>query len=85
MHPFAIGNYRSGCDCGFGLHLSTGDRFVYAIDMRTGVADEFLHDGDAFVTWDDSLFGTIKWNYMWPDTDVGHYYMKRHRSILGLE
>lgn len=62
MHPFAQTEHRSGA-CG----MKAGDRFIYTIDGRRGVADEFLHDGEAFVTWDDGTFGTIKWNHMRPE------------------
>ena len=30
--------------------------------LDQGTADEFLHDGDALVTWDDGTYGTVKWN-----------------------
>lgn len=65
MHPYATPGNRSGA-----FHLNAGDRFVYDIDGRRGVADEFLHDGDAFVTWDDGTFGTIKWNLMSPEPKI---------------
>ena len=44
--------------------MEAGDRVRYGIDGRTGIADEFLHDGDAFVTWDDGTFGTVKWSHL---------------------
>ncbi len=43
--------------------MSAG-RVIYKLDGRTGVADEFLQDGDTYVTWDDGTFGTVKWNYL---------------------
>ena len=86
MHPFALeSRHKSGCDCGASGKLSAGDRFVYAIDMRTGIADEFLHDGDAFVTWDDGSFGTIRWNWMYPDDEAGRRGAYQHRVAWGLE
>jgi hypothetical protein len=45
---------------------SPGERVRYTIDGRTGVADEFLSDGDTFVTWDDGTFGNVKWNHLEP-------------------
>lgn len=54
MHPLAFIK-ESGA-----LGMKAGDRFVHA-DGRRGVLDEFLPDGDAFVTWDDGSFGIIKW------------------------
>ncbi len=62
IHPFAFENNKSGA-CG----MKAGDRIVYVIDGRHGVADEFLQDGDAFVTWDDGTFGTVKWNNLYPE------------------
>lgn len=59
MHPLAQTERRNGA-CG----MKAGDRIRYTIDGRTGVADEFLHDGDAFVTWDDGTFDTVKWNHL---------------------
>lgn len=29
--------------------------------------DECLQDGDAYVTWDDGTFGTVKWNHLSPE------------------
>jgi chemotaxis protein histidine kinase CheA len=43
--------------------MQAGDRVIH-IDGRRGVADEFLHDGDAFVSWDDGTFDTVKWNVL---------------------
>ena len=57
MHPFAFPGNRSGA-----FDMRSGDRVVHEPDGRTGVADEFLHDGDALMTWDDGTFGTVKWN-----------------------
>jgi hypothetical protein len=37
MHPLAQNNHRSGA-CG----MKNGDRVIYTIDGRRGVADEFL-------------------------------------------
>jgi hypothetical protein len=62
MHPFAQNNHRSGA-CG----MKNGDRVIYTIDGRRGVADEFLHDGDAFMSWDDGTHGTVKWNHLVPE------------------
>jgi hypothetical protein len=61
-HPLALPNIRSGA-----FDLRSGDRFVYDIDGRHGRADEFLHDGEAFVTFDDGTHATIKWNHMSPE------------------
>jgi len=61
MHPLAIADHSNGA-----LGMKAGDRVLYTIDGRTGVADEFLHDGDALVTWDDGTYGTVHWNHLVP-------------------
>jgi len=59
-HPFAYPDNRSGA-----LGMKVGDRVVYA-DGREGVADEFLGDGEAFVSFDDGSFGTVNWIHLRP-------------------
>ena len=50
-----------------GAHgIKAGDVVVYSIDGRECRADEFLHDGDAFVTWSDGTYGTVHWNHLRP-------------------
>ena len=44
MHPLAIKNNNGAND------MKAGDRIIYTIDNRHGTADEFLHDGDCFVS-----------------------------------
>jgi hypothetical protein len=61
-HPLAITPNRSGFTNSYGDEINSGDRVVSRLDGRQGVMDEALHDGDAFVTWDDKTFGTVKWN-----------------------
>ena len=63
MHPFAYEGNKSGAN-----GMKAGDRVVYEIDGRHGVADEFLHDGDAFVTFDGGECATVKWNHLQPET-----------------
>lgn len=62
MHPLALSGRRSGAH-----GMQSGDRVVYTIDGRHGVADEFLHDGDAFVTFDGGSHETVKWNHLRPE------------------
>lgn len=59
MHPLAVPGNRSGA-----FDMNAGDRIVHHPDGKRGVADEFLHDGDALVTLDDGTFATLKWNQM---------------------
>lgn len=61
-HPHARVPNQSGA---FGI--KAGGRFVYDIDGRHGWVDEFLHGGDAFVTFDDGTHDTIKWSRMSPE------------------
>lgn len=59
MHPLAFTGHKNGAG-----DMRAGDRVIYQIDGRHGVADEFLHDGEAFVTFDDGEYGTVKWNHL---------------------
>lgn len=59
MHPLAISGKRNGAN-----GMKAGDRIVYLIDGRHGVADEFLHDGDAFVTFDDGSCEVVMWSHL---------------------
>ena len=61
-HPLAFPENRSGAN-----GMKAGDRIVYVIDGRCGVADEFLHDGEAFVTFDDGSYETVKWHHLRPE------------------
>jgi hypothetical protein len=61
MHPLALTDHRNGAN-----GMVAGDRVRYQIDRRTGVADEFLSDGDTFVTWDNGTHDTVKWNHLEP-------------------
>lgn len=44
------------------IGMTEGDRVVYKIDGRHGVAGEFLQDGDCQVTFDDGSTKMVKWN-----------------------
>lgn len=63
MHPLAIPS-RNGAN-----GMTAGDRVVHTLDGRHGTADEFLSDGDAFVTFDDGKFETVKWRNLRPEND----------------
>jgi len=60
-HPLAFPGNRSGA---FGM--KNGDRVRYRIDGRCGIADEFTHDGETYITWDDGTFGIVGWNHLEP-------------------
>jgi hypothetical protein len=64
MHPLAFPGNKSGGNSGTDHEVTSGDRIIYTISGRRGVLDECLHDGDAFVTWDDGTFGTVKWYHL---------------------
>jgi hypothetical protein len=55
-HPYALPSGKSGA-----FDMKEGDR-VRHYDGRCGIADEFLQDGDCYVTWDDGTYGLVKWN-----------------------
>lgn len=70
MHPFAIEGNKSAGNTGAWNEVQAGDRIIYLINGRTGTLDECLHDGDAFVTWDDGTFETVKWRHLAPLSKV---------------
>jgi len=62
MHPLALPFGKSGA-----MGMKSGDRIIYTINGKHGVADEFLPDGEAFVTFDDNTYDTVKWNHLIPE------------------
>lgn len=58
MHPMAFKNDNGANG------MKAGDRFRYKIDGCTGVVDELLQDGDAYVTFDGEVYDCIKWHHM---------------------
>ena len=65
MHPLAFRDNRGGFTDGNGCHVVAGNRVEYKFDNhRRGVLDEALHNGDAFVTWDDGSHATVKWRHL---------------------
>ena len=65
-HPLAV---RSEPGSSGALGMKSGDRVVHIPDGRACVADEFLHDGDALVTFEDGEHGIVKWNNLKPETE----------------
>ena len=62
MHPLAFEENKSAFTrYRTGERFQTGDKIRHAKDGRTGTLDEVLHDGEAFVTWDDGTYDTLKW------------------------
>lgn len=60
-HPLAFKHTRNGAH-----GMSAGDRVRYMLNGRIGIADEFLSDGEALITWDDGSHGCVKWNLLMP-------------------
>ena len=42
--------------------MKEGDRVVYEINGKHGVAGEFFHDGDVSIQFDDGTIEQVKWN-----------------------
>lgn len=72
VHPFALKN-KSGGNSGAWNEVKSGDHIIHLIDGCIGTLDECLHDGDAFVSWDDGTFGTVKWRNLAPRSKVKIY------------
>lgn len=66
MHPLAFPGNKSAGNVGGPYEVRAGDKVRYDIDGHTGTLDECLNDGDAFVTWDDGSYDTVKWNHLSP-------------------
>jgi len=49
------------------LGMHSGDRVIYSMDGRHGIANEFLQDGDAYVSFDDGTQAQVKWNLLYPE------------------
>lgn len=62
--PIALqpsGGFIDGNDC----LVVAGDHVEYRFDNhRRGILNEALQNGDAFVTWDDGTYVTVKWRYL---------------------
>ncbi len=56
-HPLVLLTPRSGA---FGMQ--SGDLLLHIPDGKICRADEFLCDGEAFVTFEDGMHGVVKWN-----------------------
>lgn len=69
MHPLAIKGNNGGNN-GTWNEVKAGDHIINLIDGRTGTLDECIHDGDAFVTWDDGTFDIVKWHNLAPSAKV---------------
>ena len=64
MHPHAFKDNRGGFTDHNGNKVKAGDQVRYTVDGKMATMDEALHDGEAFVTWADGTFGTVKWNHL---------------------
>ena len=64
IHPLAFPENRSSFEDKNGQWVQIGDQVIYIIDHREGILSEALPDGDAFVTWRDGTYGTVKWRHL---------------------
>ncbi len=64
MHPHAFPDNKSGFEDQDGNMVEAGDQVIYMIDGRVAVLDEALHDGDAFVTFEEGYSATVKWRHL---------------------
>ena len=69
-HPLAFPERRSGGNSGAWNEVHSGDKINCLITGRTGTLDECMHDGEAFVTWDDGTYGVVKWHNLAPRNKV---------------
>lgn len=60
-HPLASAEKRSGANS-----MKAGDRVYYTIDDRYCIADEFLSDGEALVTFDGGVHAIVNWHNLRP-------------------
>jgi hypothetical protein len=63
-HPLAFCPGTTGAN-----GMQSGCRIIHA-DGRRGVADEFLRDGEALVTWSDGTHDEVKWHLICKDFSV---------------
>jgi hypothetical protein len=59
-HPFSLPMNADGG----AMDMRNGDIVRYDIDGRICRLDEAMQDGDAFVTWEDGTYDTVKWNHL---------------------
>ena len=64
MHHLVFEDNKGGFTDFNGNEVKAGDQIIYGPDQRTGIMDEALHDGDAFVTFDDGSRETVKWRHL---------------------
>lgn len=64
VHPHAFPGSKGGFIDGFDEKVNEGDRVFYTIDRKIATMDEALHDGDAFVSFEDGSYGTVKWRHL---------------------
>ena len=69
MHPLAVKG-KSGGNSGAWNEVHSGDHVICLVTGKIGILDECLHDGEAFVTWADGSFGTVKWRNLAPKVKV---------------
>jgi hypothetical protein len=68
-HPLAFTGRRNGGTNKHGVSISAGDRIRNPFNGKCGIADEFLQDGDAYITYDDGTHDCVKWHNLEPAND----------------
>lgn len=63
MHPLAFKDNNGGFTDANNVEVKAGDPVEY-MDGRKATLDEALHDGDAFVTFEDGSHETVKWRHL---------------------
>lgn len=66
-HPFAFTDHKNGGTNKHGQRMEAGCKVKNPFNGKTGIADEFLQDGDTYITYDDGTFDCVKWHHLEPD------------------
>lgn len=66
-HPLAFPRGTNGGTNKYGQRMEAGCRIRNPFSGKVGVADEFLQDGDTYVTYDDGTYDTVKWYHLEPE------------------
>lgn len=67
MHPFVILDHKNGGTNKYGQRMQSGDRVKNPFNNKIGTADEFLQDGDTYITYDDGTYDCVKWYHLVPE------------------
>jgi len=65
-HPMSFPNGHNGGTNKHGQQMKAGDRVRNPFNNKVGIANEFLQDGDTYITYDDGTFDNVKWYHLEP-------------------